>query len=375
MNKRILFVDDEANVLSSFKRQLRQRFEVETALGGQRGLEAVENGGDFAVVVSDMRMPGMDGVQFLARVREIAPDTVRMMLTGHADQQTAIQAINEGNIFRFMTKPCPPDVMLKSLEAGVEQHRLITAEKELLEKTLHGSVKVLTDVLSLVNPKAFGRAARVRRLVRQLLEHLEVEKSWPIELAATLSQVGCVTVPEDALDKVYKGYALDEEEERVFRTHPQIGHDLIANIPRLETVAEIIAYQEKGYDGSGPPANGKTGKQIPIGARILKVALDFDTLISAGKSRNEALREIRKRAGKYDPSVVGALVEVTKVEPKYEVKSVNVQDLKPGMILARDVRTESGMLVTTRGQEVTVALRERLLNFQITRPVRVIVPK
>ncbi len=375
MNRRVLFVDDEAKVLNSFKRQLRQHFQVETALGGYHGLEIVKKNGPFAVVVSDMKMPGMDGIQFLTKVREIAPDTVRMMLTGYADQQTAIQAINEGNIFRFMVKPCPTEAMIKSLEAGIEQYRLITAEKELLEKTLQGSIKVLTDILSLVNPKAFGRAARVRRLVKRLLDQMEVEKSWHIELAAMLSQVGCVAVPEDVLDNVYKGYVLDGNKERIFRTHPQIGHDLIANIPRLEAVAEIIAYQEKGYDGSGPPPDGKKGKDIPLGARVLKVALDYDTLISAGKSRDEALQEMRKRIGKYDPSVIGALAEATKEEPKYEIRSVKPDELRTGMILAEDVRTDSGMLITTRGQEVTLALRKRLLNFSITKPIRVIVPR
>src|SRR5207245_10705357 len=136
-----------------------------------------------AVIISGMDMPGMSGIQFLSRVRQLAPDSVRMMLTGHTDLQVAMEAVNEGNIFRFLTKPCSPDALVKALAAGVEQYRLITAEKELLEKTLAGSIKALMEVLSLVNPMAFGRASQVQRLVQQLAAALKVDKAWQVEMA------------------------------------------------------------------------------------------------------------------------------------------------------------------------------------------------
>ncbi len=136
MNNNILFVDDEANILDGYKRHLRKQFRIETALGGEQGLAAVVNQGPYAVIISDLRMPGMDGIQFLSRVREISPDSVRMMLTGHADLENAMEAINKGNIFRFLTKPCMPAVLALVLEAGIEQYRLVMSEKELLEKTL-----------------------------------------------------------------------------------------------------------------------------------------------------------------------------------------------------------------------------------------------
>ena len=129
---RLLFVDDEPNALAGYERQLRNTFDVATARGGAKGFELVEGHGPFAVVVADMRMPGMDGVQFLTHVKRISPSSVRMILTGMADQQTAIQAVNEGNIFRFLTKPCPPEALTRALQAGVDQYRLVNAECELL---------------------------------------------------------------------------------------------------------------------------------------------------------------------------------------------------------------------------------------------------
>ncbi|GAG00018.1 unnamed protein product, partial [marine sediment metagenome] len=208
MSEKILCIDDDPNILQGYQRRLRKQFKIETALGGTEGLEAIASKGPFAVIVSDMRMPGMDGVQFLAAAKRRAPDSVRMMLTGFADQQTAVEAVNEGNIFRFLTKPCPPETFAKALTAGMEQYRLVTAEKVLLEKTLRGAIKVLTDVLSLTNPTAYGHASRVRRLVQKLCKQLEVDQPWQAEVAAMLSQIGCVTVPPNTLNKIYYGQTL-----------------------------------------------------------------------------------------------------------------------------------------------------------------------
>jgi DNA-binding NtrC family response regulator len=160
-NDRILFVDDEANVLAAIKRQLHKQFALTTLQQPQSALKLIEESGPFAVIVSDMRMPEMDGIRFLVRAREIAPDSVRIMLTGNADQQTAIEAVNEGHIFRFLNKPCDTERLVNALNAGLEQHRLIRAEKDLLSETLNGSVRVLTDVLELANPTVYGRASRV----------------------------------------------------------------------------------------------------------------------------------------------------------------------------------------------------------------------
>ena len=162
MTEKILCVDDDPNILLAYQRALRKRFHIDSALSGGEALEAIANRGPYAVLVADMRMPEMNGVELLKRVKENAPDTVRMMLTGSADQQTALEAINEGHIFRFMTKPCPPKMLAKVLEAGLVQYRLIMAERDLLTKTLSGSIKMLTEVLSLASPMAFGRASRVR---------------------------------------------------------------------------------------------------------------------------------------------------------------------------------------------------------------------
>jgi response regulator RpfG family c-di-GMP phosphodiesterase len=363
MSKKILFVDDEQNVLSGLERALRREFEVNTALSGSEGLAAIEARGPFALVVSDMRMPGMDGIEFLAKVKEISPDSVRIMLTGNADMQTAVDAVNEGNIFRFLNKPCAHDLMEKTLRAGLEQYRLVRAERELLEKTVSGCVQMLTEILAFSNQAAFSRAARVRNLAGQIARELGFQNGWQVEIAAMLCQIGCLTVPERLFKKLYNNEFLTAEETRLLESHPQAGHDLVAHIPRLEAVAEIISYQEKHYDGTGFPHNEVRGNGIPVGARILKVALDFDKLVEGEMSPTQAYLEIEKREGWYDPKVVEALKMDINRNVEYEKKQLDFQDLRPGMKLAEGIRNVYGMLLLESGYEITASFCLHLRSF------------
>jgi len=152
LKAKILFVDDDASLLASYRRQLRKQYHIETALGGREGLELIEQNGPYAVIVSDFRMPFMNGIEFLASVREIAPETVRIMLTGSADMQLAIQAVNEGNIFRFLTKPCSADVLGESLVTGIEQYQRVSGEREYNEKSRHSMAEAM-DVQQRLIPK------------------------------------------------------------------------------------------------------------------------------------------------------------------------------------------------------------------------------
>jgi len=134
MGDKILFVDDEPAVLDGYKRLLHREFEVETAVGAERGLAVIQVFGPFAIVISDMRMPGMNGAEFLAQVRQRAPETVRMLLTGYTDIQAAINAVNEGNIFRYLTKPCDKETMADAIKIGLTRYHSAVTEKELLRK-------------------------------------------------------------------------------------------------------------------------------------------------------------------------------------------------------------------------------------------------
>jgi CheY-like chemotaxis protein len=363
MSNRILCVDDDTNILEGYQRALRKEFDICTASGGEEALVKLRDEGPFAVVVSDMRMPGMDGVQLLARVKQDAPESVRIMLTGNADQQTAMNAVNEGNIFRFLTKPCTAEQLGNALRAGLEQHRLITAERELLEKTLKSSLKVLVDIISLVNPTAFSRASRVKRLARKLAQHLELRNRWEIEVAALLSQIGCVTVPEQTLVKISQGLPLNLDELRMFQQHPQVGHDLLARIPRMERVARIISMQNIRFRDQR--SNGNTQDSATTGAMILNLALDFDRMCDSGHTERHAFTELSGRIDWYDPVVLAALGQVLEDEGEgtYVPQTLKVAELKSGMFLNEPVFTTQGMLLVAKDQEVEFSLILRLTNF------------
>jgi response regulator RpfG family c-di-GMP phosphodiesterase len=378
MNERILCVDDEPCVLQAYQRALRKQFSIDGAAGGEEALNAIAQNGPYAVIVADMRMPGMNGIELLVKVRGIAPDTVRMMLTGYADNQTALDAVNEGHIFRFMTKPCPPEVFAKVLEAGIAQYRLITAERELLSRTLSGSIKVMTEILAMVNPAAFSRSSRVHKMVRQMCEKMRLPQSWLIEMAAMLSQIGCVAVPSKTLIKVFRGNKLEEDEEKAYLTHPQTAKELLECIPRLEKVVEVIVRQNDLYKDVGDCALSPDVADIVLGGNILKIAIDWDTLVTCGTSDEDAMTQINNRKGWYHPGVLTALREVMKSSDVHAVRNVHVKELFDGAVLADNVRSISGTLLCAKGQEITPALRVMLRNYYVNvgiqMPIKIIEP-
>jgi len=133
MEHKILLVDDEVTILSAYSRIFRNKFNMETALGVDEALEAIQFKSKFSVVISDYEMGKVKGIEFLAKVKELSPDTVCIMLTGHADFTVAMDALNEGNVFRFLTKPCDSKVFEKVILDGIKQYELIMADKELAQ--------------------------------------------------------------------------------------------------------------------------------------------------------------------------------------------------------------------------------------------------
>jgi response regulator RpfG family c-di-GMP phosphodiesterase len=282
------------------------------------------------------------------------------MLTGQADLSAAIAAVNQGNIFQFLSKPCPSEVLARALDSALEQHRLFTAERELLEKTLHGGIGVLSEILSLVNPPAFSRAERARRYVSHMAENLGLADRWQYELAAMVSQIGCVTVPPDVLDKVCIGSPLSAEEAAIFSSQSRVGHNLLAKIPRLEAVSEMVARQRTAWPGeSGVPDT------VRIGSHLLRIALDFDDRMVRGDNFEEVLKEMRSRR-EYNPPFVAALEQVQVEEAKRETRLLRVSQLKTQMIINADVFSRTGLLLLAKGQEVTDSALARLATFAAT---------
>ena len=364
---KVLCVDDEENILKAIKRSLRKKFDIHTATSGKEGLEILQSKGPFQVVVSDMKMPEMNGAVFLGHARKESPGTVRLLLTGFAELETVVAAINKGHIFRFMTKPCSAGDLLVAIEAALVQYDLQMAEKILLEQTLKGSISALIEVLALASPEAFGRATRIRTLVTSLAEKLEIENIWQIEMAAMLSQIGTVILPEAIVSKVYRGEKLTEQEQAMVARIPEVNQDVLGKIPRLDPVLEIFEFLTKNYDGSGTPKSKLAGEDIPLGARLLRVAMRTEELQSLGYAPSRILDDMRAHVGEFDPSILEIIDQVIDMSGNdTTTRGVTLLELRTGMLLKEEVRAGNGLLLVASGQEVSVSLLERIQNYNDT---------
>jgi CheY-like chemotaxis protein len=360
MAEKILLVDDDPNILDGYRRSLSREFKMETAVGGQEALKLAAESGPYAVVVSDMRMPGMDGIQFLSTIKAQWPDTIRVMLTGNADTETAVNAINEGSIFRFLNKPCDKDAMARTLTAALVQYGLVTAEKHLLEQTLSGAIQVLTEVLSLVNPAAFGRAERARRYIHHVVTSMKLGNPWQYEVAAMMSQLGCVTLPPETIDAIYSGEKLTPSEQTQYDAHPHVAYDLLSKIPRLEPIAWMIDYQNQPLP---EPSSGDAQRtEIRRGAEILRLILAYEKLIHKGASRTEAAHTLSRQNQAFNPEFFRALVTLDPNSEEGEIKRCRLKDLTPGMIIQQEIRNHEGALIVSKGQEATPPLLLKLKN-------------
>lgn len=381
---RILFVDDEPKVLDSIRRQLRKSYDIVTATSGPEALALLSDTGPVALVVSDMRMPGMNGAELLARVRTQYPDTVRMILSGQADVESTIAAINDGHIFRFLTKPCHDAVLREAVNAGLEQYELVTTRKELLEKTLQGLAEMLTDILGITNPVARRRTGRVRQYSAAIASALKFTMPWDLRLATLLSQLGCITLPVELLDKLYAGTPLDDEEQRLYRRHPEVAAALIGRIPRLGPVATMVARQQQVTDFSKLPAELNEWPAEDTATIILAVATALDDLMATGEQPADALKRLEKSMPGLPRAIVEAVRAVHMHSAYMDICWVGFDELRPGMVLDEDIIADNGETLMFRGEEITSPLLTQLReaaatpstgeSFSVSQKLRILMP-
>ena len=274
-----------------------------------------------------------------------------------------------GHVFRFLSKPAPPEVLIPALEAGLERHERLRAERELLEGTLAGSIKMLTDVLGMAAPDALGRGQRLRNSMTCLGRQIRAEPLWELELGALLSGIGCAAVPQVVLRKSAAGLPLRPEEAAILRRVPRIGHDLLAGIPRLAGVANIVLYQNKRYDGTGFPEDAVSAGSIPLGARLLKILHDRLELEADGVVKRRAHEAMRARPGDYDPTLLDRCFACfpdflfSAIEAGRPVLSVAPVQLAPGQVVVSDIATREGIALVCAGHRLTGSMIERIRNF------------
>jgi response regulator RpfG family c-di-GMP phosphodiesterase len=411
---RILCVDDEPNILSALRRLFRpQGYQVLTAESGAEGLKLLESE-QVDVVISDMRMPEMDGARFLEQVRARWPDTVRMLLTGYADIQSILDAINRGEIYRYVTKPWDDnDILLivrhalerkaleeekrrlealtqeqneelkllnASLEAKVEQrtaelkkaHDSLVAANEKLKASFLTSIKVFSGMIEMRGKNLAGHSRRVANLARKIAVKmkLEAQEVQEIFVAGLLHNIGKIAFPDEMLAlpvSLMKG-----ENLALYRKHPLLGEQLLTALDDLRGAATILRSQMERFDGEGFPDH-LAGLAIPIGARILALASDYDDLqIGALAQRqlrpDEAIRLIMQNSGKrYDPQVVKAFIEIINggVEEALKEIQLSARELQSGMVLSRDLYTNDGLLLLPADHVLDHRLIQQIMTYDV----------
>jgi response regulator RpfG family c-di-GMP phosphodiesterase len=394
---RLLLVDDEENILKSLRRVfVPLGYEVHIALGGAKGLEILE-AEEIDVIVSDMRMPEMDGAAFLKQAAEKWPNIRRLLLTGYAELESAISAINEGKVDLYLNKPWNDDDLTMKVKQVLESKRL-------KEKNLKLEAKVLDQNLELKKLNAsLEEKVRIRTL--ELHEALESVKemndstiqvlSSVVEMHETEGKGHCrqiadyakkiaetMKLPENVINDVYVGgllYNLGKigladalrtkpinkqtpEELAAFQQYPLYGEAALMQFKPLKGIADVLASHRERIDGKGFPKQ-LTGDDIPIGARIVSVVVDYlemqaGLLVDESLTAGQALHFIQNNVGKrYEVKAVEAFTEIVESIPEerealQEVILTGV-DLDPGMVLTRDLRTEKGLVLLHKGMELS----------------------
>ncbi len=364
MTARILMVDDEPRVLDGFRRALNGRYALTVADSGSAALEkqaaALGAGAPFPVIVSDMMMPGMNGAAFLAAAREADPDVVALVLSGQADLESTIAAVNHAGLFGFLTKPCDSGTLGAALDRALAQYALVRAERELLERTVRGAVDVLADLVAAASPAAFTRTLRIRNLCTEVSADLGLQRDWRLPLAARLAQVGCLSIPQDVVGRAYRGGRLTGEERALYRGHPGAAQAMIGRIPRLEEVAQWVGGQP--IDPADPVPAGASGPQLVFHLACAYVAA-FESLADPVRAA-----EAVHRSGHYPAELLHSLARARHVLVRSVgvPRMVTVSQIRLGMELQQDVVTRTGMTLVRRGEPVTDTLAVRLVNFART---------
>ncbi|MGX6603543.1 response regulator [Micromonosporaceae bacterium Da 78-11] len=365
----VLVVDDEEIILATLSAQLRRDHKVLTAQSGADALRVLAEHGPVAAVISDLRMPGMDGVELLRHIQLEYPDTTRVMHTAQSDLTSAIAAINDGGVYRYLSKPVKTDELRSTVKDAVALHGRTTAERTLLDKTLKASIQALFGCLELASPGAFARAGRIRTLVAELCHGMQLDALWEIEVAAMASQLGAVIVPPSVLQKLDKGQPCTEEEQQMIDAMPGVAVQLLKSIPMLEDVVEIVRQL-----GAATKDQSPTGSPlIRAAVDVVRTAMDFETLISRGLELESAITVLECR----DHSALDVLTALRKIKGivvvKDKVRGLKVVQLEVGMRVAEDIAATNGLVLIGRGMIVTELLLDRLNNYarmiEIVEPV------
>jgi len=354
-NRNILLVDDEQAVLDGIARRLGKDYPLTMANEPLAALDMLSGNQRFAVILTDMQMPGMDGVQFIRRAREISPQAVFLMLTGNQDLPTATRALNEGQVFRYFTKPCASADLRAGLDAALRQWDLLQAERELLQRTFVGSVNILCDIMGIAQPLLSVINERMQRLIRTACGTLGWRTHWEYLVAGKLALVGFVLIKPEAFANFLSNRPLSESDKKLYFGALETSAQLLTKIPRLERIAALVRRMGQ-TDGALPPgAEGDLNCDVQSGGTMLGLALAHvigTRKFGVDPAINSAVRQLY-----WSPD--SRLMQVFRDQDKRILtssgmtKQLHLSQLSAGMVLAEDINVSSSHIALRAGDILT----------------------
>lgn len=366
---RILCVDDDERLLAGLELRLRRRFDVSTATSAAEALAKLGRSTPFAAVISDMRMPHADGARFLSAIRRVAPQTTRILLTGQADVTSAIAAVNDGEIFRFLLKPIDAPALIAVLDEAVARHRELVAQLTLTEEVLRGTIDLLTTSMASLSPNLAVQCNRARALVADVAQEAAPRQAWVAELAAVAIHLALADVAPDLALRWRVRLPLHAEDVRSIDTAMRHTVALLRRIPQAEPICEAIIAIAPRADGK---AWGVPSAAAAIPVRILHLAMHFDAALQRGVSADETLAELRAGATPEDLPLIALLAAAPS---QFEPGSTRgpLGRVQPGRRITHDVRLPNGVLFLPKGHDVTLATLDMLDALdEASRQVRVV---
>lgn len=361
----VLVVDDNPTSIDLLRMTLAQDYRMKVATDGQRALKIAADPESPDLVLLDVIMPGMDGFEILRRLKaDPATKDIPVLMTTAANEPESEKLGFDLGCADYITKPFNPMLVQARVRTHVRERLLYKAEKELLEKTLKGSLAMLVEMLTILDPASFSMANRLGALAERLGHRMGMEDSWMLGIAAILSQIGRVTLPDPLKAKAGRRAAMTSAERELCDHVPEIGYRLIRNIPRLEEVAEVVLYSQKNVNGTGFPGEGPAGDAIPLGSRILRVAGDHLAAVSASKDPHLNLQTMMSCTGWYDLNVLMALkglLEEGGTSSALPVQ-VRIEDLKSGQVLHSPIMATDGRIFVQAGVILGAGHLERIRN-------------
>lgn len=315
----ILLVDDEVNNLQLIKRTLRGKYEILTADNGAMGLEVLkENLDKICLIISDHKMPVMEGTEFLKRANQIAPDIIKILLTGFTDIEILTEAVNTCNLYQYITKPFDPNELVTVVESGVEKFNLTSAKSAMtqdLKELFYKTIKSISSTLDAKDAYTHGHSMRVTMYSLMLASTICPDDEYfleSVEVAGLLHDVGKISIPQKVLCKPGK---LDDGEYQIMKDHSTCSGKLVSNIKQLEEISSWVKAHHERWDGRGYP-DRLAGEEIPLCARIVAIADTYDAITSTRSYRRALSHEIaveeisNGRGTQFDPNLVDKFLEI-----------------------------------------------------------------